>query len=102
MWKKGRMLAACMFALAWWSVFYPELCFAEGTCETVQTPETESAAGSTEILQGSETGGTEQGVSAQNGNADAASGILKAGDDEIVISSRLLEWCEERLSDRKK
>lgn len=75
MWKKGRMLMACMFAAVWWSVFYPELCFAEGTCEAVQTAETENEAGQT--------------------------GILRADEDEIVISSRLLEWCEEKLFDRK-
>ena len=77
MWEKGKMLVACMFAMAWWGIFYPELCFAEGTCETVQTAE------------------------AQNGEEDAFSGILRAGDDEIVISSRLLEWCEEKLFDSK-
>ena len=39
MWKKGRTLAACVLAAAWWSLFYPELCFTEETCRVVQTAE---------------------------------------------------------------
>lgn len=87
MWEKGKILAACMFAMAWWSVFYPELCFAEGSCEMVQTAETGKEDGHVTALQ--------------DGETDIVSGLLHAEDDEIVISSRLLEWCEERLSDRK-
>lgn len=102
MWKQGRMLAACMLALAWWSIFYPELCFAEGTCEAVLTAETERTDGQAAVLLGRETDESGGSVSAQSTGADAASGILYADDDEIVISSRFLEWCEERLLDAKK
>jgi len=94
MWKKGKMLAACMFAMAWWSIFYPELCFADGTCETVQTAEEKNAVGQTADKTG-------KGALIQNGGTNRASGILQAENDEIVISSRLLEWCEEKLLDRK-
>lgn len=96
MWKKGKMLAVCMFAMAWWSVFYPELCFTEETCEVVQTAKAEEEAGPGVIPRGGEAG-----TSAQGSEDDTASGILWAGDDEVVISSRLLEWCGERLFDRK-
>lgn len=96
MWEKGRVLAACMFAAAWWSIFYPELCFSEGTCETVWSETAEEEAGQTAVLQGREAGEAGQGA-----ETDTASGIMRAKDDEIVISSRLFEWCEERLFDRK-
>lgn len=96
MWKKGRMLAACISAMAWWSVFYPELCFTEETCEMVQTAQMEGVAGKTAIPQGSEAA-----MLAQSGEADVVSGILRAGDDEVVISSRFLEWCEEKLFVKK-
>lgn len=101
MWKQGKMLAVCMFALAWWSIFYPELCFAEGTCEAVLTAETERPDGQAALQsrEADEGGGS---VMTQNIEADMASGILYADDDEIVISSRFLEWCEERLLDTKK
>lgn len=101
MWEKGKMLAACMFALAWWSIFYPELCFAEGTFETMQTAETEETNGQTVILQGQEADETGRSAAAQSAHPDQTSGFLRAKDDEVVISSRLLEWCEERLSAKK-
>ncbi len=75
MWKKGRMPAACILAAVWWSLFYPELCFTEETCEAVRDVNAEEADG-------------------QNWEADGVFGILRAGDDEIVVSSRFLEWCE--------
>lgn len=96
MWEKGKMLAACVFALAWWSIFYPELCFAEGTFETMQTAETEVTAAETVIWQDQEVDETGQSAA-----TDKTSGFLRARDDEVVISSRLLEWCEERLSAKK-
>lgn len=101
MWKKGRMLAACMFAMAWWSIFYPELCFAEGTYETMQNAETEQGAGQTAVLLEQEADEAGTNVNAQDAGMNTASGILRAKDDEIVISSRLFEWCEEKLFDRK-
>lgn len=91
-----------MFAAAWWSLFYPELCFTEGTCETVQTVETQQAAGQTAVTQSREADETGKGVLAQDSGLNMASGIMRAEDDEIVISSRLLDWFEERLSDKKK
>ncbi len=80
MWKKGRMPAACILAAVWWSLFYPELCFTEETCEAVQDVNAEETEG--------------QSVAGQSREADGISGILWAGDDEVVVSSRFLEWCE--------
>lgn len=78
--KKGKMLAACLFAAVWWGIFYPELCFTEETCAAV-TPDGARADG-------------------MPGEIEAAE-VWGASGDEIVISSRFLEWCEENLSASK-
>jgi len=78
--KKGKTLAACLFAAVWWGIFYPELCFTEETCEAVRTDETQADGMPEEI---------------------GALEIWCASGDEIVISSRFLEWLEENLSANK-
>lgn len=78
--KKGRTLAACLFAAVWWGIFYPELCFTEETCEAVIADETQTDSLPREIT---------------------AAEVWDASGDEIVISSRFLEWCEEKLALRK-
>lgn len=78
--KKGRTLAACLFAAVWWGIFYPELCFTEETCEAVIADETQTDSLPREIT---------------------AAEVWDASGDEIVISSRFLEWCEEKLDLRK-
>lgn len=75
--KKGRKLAACLFAAVWWGIFYPELCFTEETCEAVTSDETQADSLPGEIQ---------------------AAEVWGASGDEIVISSRFLEWCEEKLA----
>lgn len=75
--KKGKTMAAFLFAAVWWGIFYPELCFTEETCEAVVTAETQT-----------------EDMSGQIGAAE----IWDASGDEIVISSRFLEWCEEKLA----
>lgn len=75
--KKGKTMAACLFAAVWWGIFYPELCFTEETCEAVVTAETQT-----------------EDMSGQIGAAE----IWDASGDEIVVSSRFLEWCEEKLA----
>lgn len=97
--KKGRTLAACLFAAVWWGIFYPELCFSEETCEVVTPEETRA---SSLPAQAEPTGG--QGVSGAGVDVPAASAQMKVEDiwdasgDEIVISSRFLEWLEENLA----
>ncbi|MDE6318996.1 MAG: hypothetical protein K2M22_04710 [Lachnospiraceae bacterium] len=76
MWKMSKGLAACVFAAVWWGIFYPELCFSEETCALVQT---ETAQDESMVI-------------------DAAA-VWRASGDEIRISSRLWEWCEENLFD---
>lgn len=80
-WLKGsedmriRTAAAVMFALTWWGVLYPELCFTEGTYEQII------------VVDGQEI------VSEQTDYRD----ILSATGDEVVVRSRFLEWLEEKL-----
>lgn len=78
--KNGKKLAACLLAAVWWGIFYPELCFTEETCEVVAPAETQM-----------------DGMTEQAGAAD----VWYASGDEIVISSRFLEWLEENLSASK-
>ena len=70
--KKGRAFAACVLATAWWSVFYPELCFTQETCEVISDGRM------------------------QTEEIDAAE-ILHSSGEELVISSRFLEWCDKKL-----
>jgi hypothetical protein len=76
MWNKVRTLAVSVFALAWWGILYPELCFTEDTFEQVVTVEEGQEMSEQEIYQH----------------------LLAASGDEIVIKSRFLEWFEEKLA----
>lgn len=82
MWKWSKSLAACVFAAAWWGIFYPELCFSDGTCAAVQTENIQNENGQSQPKE-----------------IDAAA-VWRASGDEIVIGSRLWEWCEENLFGR--
>lgn len=81
MWKIGRSLAVCIFAAAWWGIFYPELCFSEGTCAVVWTENSQK----------------EDKEPQRHLEEIDATAVWQASGDEIVISSRLWEWCEENL-----
>lgn len=76
MWKMSKCLTACVLAAVWWGIFYPELCFSEGTCAVVRT---ENAQEEAEEI-------------------DAAA-VWRASGNEIVIRSRFWEWCVENLFD---
>lgn len=80
MWNHLRTLAVSIFALAWWGILYPELCFTEETFEQVVTEEE---------FQGM----TEQEIYEH---------LLEASGDEVVIRSRLLEWLEENVTGKGK
>lgn len=113
MWKMSKRLAACVFAAAWWGIFYPELCLSEETCVRVQTETVQETEGET---QGQTVGPQEEneeaprkegvqkrGEGQQSGlkEIDAAD-VWRASGDEIVIRSRLWEWCVENLFDASK
>ncbi len=69
-----RTALLLVFALAWWGILYPELCFTEDTLQQVIV--------------------TDGGIRSVE-EADYRE-IMDAAGDEIVIGSRLLEWLEER------
>lgn len=75
-----RAVAAGIFAVVWWGVLYPELCFTETTCEQVA------------VVEGQE-------VESQQTDY---TGILEAAGDEIVIRSRLLEWIEQKIDEKER
>ena len=68
-----RTAAVVMFALAWWGVLYPELCFTESTYEQIM------------VVDGQE-------IVLEETDVDD---ILNAAGDEVVVKSRLLEWLEQ-------
>ena len=71
-----RTAAVGVFALAWWGIFYPELCFSDNTYTQV------------EVVDGQEI------EIEQSDHQD----ILNASGDEIVIKSKLLEWIEKEVN----
>ncbi len=69
-----RAMVTGIFALIWWGVLYPELCFTEDTFQQVIV-----ADGDEKVIEEA-----------------SYRDILNASGDEIVIKSRLLEWLEEQ------
>lgn len=76
MWNRIRTLAVTVFAVAWWGILYPELCFTEETFEQVIVDE------------------ACQGMTKQ----EVYEHLLTASGDEIVIKSRFLEWLDEKIA----
>ena len=73
-----RTAAAGVFALVWWSVLYPELCFTDSTYTQII------------VMDGQE-------IEAEQPDCRD---VLNAAGDEIVIKSRLLEWLEEKTGNK--
>ncbi len=90
-----RALTTGVLALAWWGLWYPELCFTDGTYEKVTAAE-EQAAGSAGESSQDDPGadGEADWGKAYDGSAD----ILRAKPGEIVIKSRVLEWLAQKLN----
>lgn len=80
MWNKLRNLAVTAFAVAWWGILYPELCFTEETFEQIFVAEECQEMTEQEIYEH----------------------LLEASGDEIVIRSRFLEWMEEKMAGKGK
>ena len=72
-----RMAAVSVFALTWWGILYPELCFSDNTYAQV------------DVVDGQEI------ETEQSDYRD----ILNASGDELVIKSRLFEWIEQKIND---
>ena len=90
--KESGLRAAALLAGAfvWWCVLYPELCFPQDTYEAV----------------------CETGAGAENGDAayrksgltdspadlleeENCGSLLQAGEEQVIVKSRLLEWLEQ-------
>lgn len=71
-----RTAALSVFALTWWGILYPELCFSDNTYAQV------------DVVDGQEI------ETEQSDYRD----ILNATGDEIVIKSRLFEWIEQKIN----
>lgn len=101
MWKMSKRLAACMFAAAWWGIFYPELCFSEDTCAVVCIEnEEEAAIQSVHEKEAGTQSVQERGEKQLNGSREIdATAVWRASGDRIIMRSRLWEWCEENLFD---
>lgn len=78
-----------MFASAWLGIFYPELCFNGETCEAVYSEEDKTAGA-----------GEATGTNKEADGIDARE-VWRTSGDRLVVSSRFLEWCEERLLEGK-
>lgn len=48
---KREWLLLVLLTLGWWSIFYPELCFTESTCQIVQESESSPACEEKKELQ---------------------------------------------------
>lgn len=69
-----RTAVLIVFALAWWGILYPELCFTENTFRKI-------------VVEDGEEKPAEEAEYRE---------IMDAVGDEVVIGSRILEWLEER------
>lgn len=97
MWKMSKSLAACVFAAVWLGIFYPELCFSEETCAVVQTEDAQDEGKEAQSQTERRQKRSERLQSALE-EIDAAA-VWRASGDEIVIRSKLWEWCVENLFD---
>lgn len=78
-------ILAILGAAVWWAVFYPELSFIDGTYQLVLTGYEKQ----TDRMGESD---SDMDLNVDISKEDMLSGLLRAGKDEIVIESRLLEW----------
>lgn len=67
--------AVSAFALLWWGVLYPELCFPKDTYEVIY-----------------ETAGEEEALSEE----EICSRLLHADEEQVIVMSRLFEWLKQK------
>lgn len=70
-------VAAGVAAFVWWGVLFPELCFPEDTFKVVYEEDIEGM----EMLS----------------EDDVFAGLLRAGEEQVVVRSRLLEWIRKQM-----
>ena len=88
-------------AMVWWMILYPELSFIDGTYQLVLTDADgqvivqgnviDDAAGQV-IMQRNVIDDTDEKKVTTVSDDDVLKGLLKAGNDEIVIESKLFTW----------
>ena len=85
-------------AMTWWAIFYPELSFIDGTYQLVWTENEKQIHWQDEsVLDRMD---ASDAVTKENmtevSESDIFSGLLQAGEEKIVIESKLLEWLFEK------
>lgn len=65
-------IAAGVFAFVWWGVLYPELCFPQDTYDIMYEMEEEGISGDDMWRQ-----------------------LLRADGEQIIVTSRLLQWIKQ-------
>lgn len=76
-------VAVIAAAFVWWSVLYPELCFPGDTYEIVYDED----AGIEKDAEGAELLSEEE----------LYAGLLQAGEEQVIVKSRLLEWIKKQM-----
>ena len=80
-------------ALIWWCVLYPELCFPRDTYEAVYETQKNDVLDTADSIVDTADGNMESVTEISGVYPD----ILKADDEQIVISSRLFEWLSRKI-----
>ena len=80
-------------AMIWWALFYPELSFIDGTYQVVWMENEKQTIWQNESVLGidMENSKMEEDMTLTS-EFDKLSGLLKAGKEEVVVESKLLEW----------
>lgn len=92
---KLRAWMTAVFAMAWWGVLYPELCFTEETCQTVIASESGEPNEGLESTQ--QTGATQADIQQIPMQQTTYRDLLKATGDDMIVKSRFLEWLEQYM-----
>lgn len=87
-----RAWMTTVFAAAWWGILYPELCFTEETCEAVMASDSEQAEDEQETVQ-------QNRVWRADAEQTAYIELLEATGDDIIVSSRFVEWLLQYLDE---
>ena len=76
-------VAVVAAAFVWWSVLYPELCFPGDTYEIVydEDAEVEKDAEGAAVFS----------------EEEIYTGLLQAGEEQVIVKSRLLEWIRKQM-----
>lgn len=88
-------LLAGAFALVWWCVLYPELCFPPDAYTAVYDAESDYA-GEKENCPATESGAVKE----SGPTTESCRGLLRADEEQVIVKSRLLEWLEQHIEEQ--